>query len=116
MQFSIQQQIEEVEREIALREDVYQRKYIGRDKSRGEFHLARMRAVLKSLEWARDNREDVIAWIRAGKDGNKVIGSKTVFSATRNGPVTTTYFLGDDEFATARELIAAYEAQKSKAA
>lgn len=49
-------------------------------------------------------------------DGAKTIGSKTVFSATRNGPVTTTYFLGDDKFATARELIAAYEAQKSKAA
>lgn len=37
-----------------------------------------------------------------------------MFSETRNGPVTTRYFLGDDEFATAKELIAAYEAQKSK--
>jgi hypothetical protein len=28
--------------------------------------------------------------------------------------VTITYFLGDDKFSTAKELIAAYEAQKSK--
>ena len=66
--FSINQQIEEVEREIAIREDVYQRKYIGRDQSRGEFHLARMRAVLRTLEWSRDNREAVIEWIRSKKE------------------------------------------------
>jgi hypothetical protein len=65
--FSIQQQIEEVEREIALREDVYKRHYTGSNKSRGEYFLARMRAVLKSLWWNRDNREDVIEWIKAGK-------------------------------------------------
>ena len=55
--FSIQQQIEEVEREIALREDVYKRHYTGSNKSRGEYFLARMRAVLKTLEWNRDNRD-----------------------------------------------------------
>jgi hypothetical protein len=65
--FSIQQQIEEVEREIALREDVYKRKYTGSNKSRGEFYLARMRAVLKTLEWNRDNRETVIEWIKSKK-------------------------------------------------
>jgi hypothetical protein len=65
--FSIQQQIEEVEREIALREDVYKRHYTGSNKSRGEFYLARMRAVLKTLEWNRDNRETVIEWIKSKK-------------------------------------------------
>jgi len=52
---SLPQQIEEVEREIAMREDVYKRKYAGRDASRGEFHLNRMRAVLQSLRWLADN-------------------------------------------------------------
>lgn len=51
MRFSIAQQIEEVEREIALREDVYKRKYTGRDQARGEFHLGRMRAALQSLSF-----------------------------------------------------------------
>jgi len=52
--YSIGQQIEEVEREIAMREDVYKRRYIGRDKSKGEFFMARMRAVLKTLQWLQD--------------------------------------------------------------
>lgn len=52
---SLAQQIEEVEREIALREDVYKRKYTGRDQSRGEFHLNRMRAVQQTLTWLAEN-------------------------------------------------------------
>src|SRR5579863_1305956 len=69
--FSIGQQIEEVEREIALREDVYKRKYTGRDKSRGEFHLARMRAVLKTLKWLRDNETDVRGYVIAKVEARK---------------------------------------------
>lgn len=65
--FSLAQQIEEVQREIAMREDVYKRKYSGRDQSRGEFHLARMRAVLKTLEWLREHETDVRGYIEAKK-------------------------------------------------
>ncbi len=65
--FSLSQQIEEVEREIALRVDVYKRKYIGRDQSRGEYHLARMRAVLATLQWLRENETDVRAYAAATK-------------------------------------------------
>jgi hypothetical protein len=67
MRVSVAQQIEEVEREIALREDVYKRKYVGRDQSRGEFHLNRMRAVLATLRWLQENVTDVRAYIEAKK-------------------------------------------------
>ena len=55
MRVSLAQQIEEVDREIAMREDVYKRKYTGRDQSRGEFHLTRMRAVRLTLAWLAEN-------------------------------------------------------------
>lgn len=67
MRFSLPQQIEEVEREIAMREDVYKRKYTGRDKSRGEFHLARMRAVLTTLRWLAANKDDIRVAVAAKK-------------------------------------------------
>jgi hypothetical protein len=64
---SLAQQIEEVEREIALREDVYKRKYTGRDRSRGEFHLARMRAVLATLQWLAAEEATIRAYVAAKK-------------------------------------------------
>lgn len=71
MKASLSQQIEEVDREIALREDVYKRKYTGRDQSRGEFHLDRMRAVKATLEWLRDNETDVRAFVIAKVEARK---------------------------------------------
>lgn len=67
--FSIVQQIEEVEREIALRKNVYPR-LVHRGEMRqsvADYHMARMAAVLRTLEWSRDNRESVIALIRSRK-------------------------------------------------
>jgi hypothetical protein len=54
---SLNQQIEEVEREIALRERVYPRQ-ISSGKMRqsvADYHIARMRAVLLTLQWAQKN-------------------------------------------------------------
>jgi hypothetical protein len=53
-------------------------------------------------------------------DGEKVVGTKTDYAATRTSPIKTTYALGDlgsgvilaGEFDTAKDFIAAYEAQK----
>lgn len=51
-------------------------------------------------------------------DGEKVIGWKSEGCEARGSAIKTTYSLvGSDQFfSTAKELIAAYEAQKSKAA
>ena len=65
--FSIQQQIEEVEREIALRKTVYPRRVQNGQmrQSVADYHRARMEAVLRTLEWSRDNRPAVIEWIKS---------------------------------------------------
>ena len=51
MSFSLHQQIEEVEREIKLRKEVYPRLVINAKmrQSIADFHLARMEAVLATL-------------------------------------------------------------------
>ncbi len=52
MNFSIRQQIEEVEREIALRKQVYP-SWVARGKMRQsieDFHMGRMEAVLATLQ------------------------------------------------------------------
>lgn len=56
---SIGQQIEEVEREIKQRERVYPRLVsAGKLKSAyADYQVQRMTAVLKTLEWVRDNRD-----------------------------------------------------------
>ena len=46
-------------------------------------------------------------------DGEKVVGQKITHAETRTSGETTVYFLGDQKFATARELVAAYEAARS---
>ncbi len=45
-------------------------------------------------------------------DGEKVVGQKITHAETRTSGETTRYFLGDSEFATAKEFVAAYEASK----
>ena len=49
-------------------------------------------------------------------DGEKVVGQKITHAETRTSGETTRYFLGDQEFATAKEFVAAYEAEKEAAA
>ena len=56
MKFSLDQQIEEVEREINMRESVYPG-WIARGKIRrsaAEYHMDRMRAVLETLKGLKD--------------------------------------------------------------
>jgi hypothetical protein len=58
MLFSIHQQIEEVMREIRLRNEVYPNLIAKRQmrQSVAGYHLARMRAVLRTLEELRDEK------------------------------------------------------------
>lgn len=66
---SISQQIEEVEYELEQRKKVYERIISNHPSRRSElaYHTLRMEGVLESLQWNRDNRADVIEWIKAGK-------------------------------------------------
>jgi len=54
---SLAQQIEEVEREIALREKVYPNQVrMGKmRRSVADFHIERMRATLRTLQWVMKN-------------------------------------------------------------
>ncbi len=59
----IEQQISEVQRELALRRNVYPG-FVARGKMRqgeADEHIARLEAVLTTLMWLRDNR----AWVLA---------------------------------------------------
>jgi len=59
LSFSLNQQIEEVEREIALRKKVYPHQVARRlmRQSVADYHMARMRAVLETLEQLHDQRQ-----------------------------------------------------------
>ncbi len=61
MKFSISQQIEEVEREIALRRDVYARSVAaGRMRqSVADYHLGRMQAALDTLRWVQKHSAEL---------------------------------------------------------
>jgi hypothetical protein len=57
MKISFAQQIEEVEREIRLRNDVYPR-WVSSGKMRqsvADYHMKRMQAVLETLLWLQTN-------------------------------------------------------------
>ena len=63
MKVSLQNQIREVEREIALRKQVYP-SWVARKKMRqgeADEHLARMQAVLATLEWLAANEAAIKA-------------------------------------------------------
>jgi hypothetical protein len=60
---SLAQQIEECEREIALRNGVYPR-MVSSGKMRqsiADYHMARMKAVLATLEWLQKNEAAIKA-------------------------------------------------------
>lgn len=63
---SIGAQIEEAEREIRLREGVYPRQ-VSSGKMRqsvADMHLARMRAILRTLQWLQANEETIRAVVK----------------------------------------------------
>jgi len=57
MKISLSQQIEEVKRELAYRGNVYPRLVSSGKLRKGEadYHVERMQAVLKTLEWLEQN-------------------------------------------------------------
>lgn len=60
---SIGQQIEEVQRELEKREQVYPRLIDAKKMKRSvaEYHVERMRAVLRTLEWVQAHRDQLHA-------------------------------------------------------
>ncbi len=63
MKISLAQQIEEVMREISLRNRVYPHQ-VSTGKMRqsvADYHLARMAAVRQTLEWLQENEEQIKA-------------------------------------------------------
>jgi hypothetical protein len=78
VKFSLTQQIEEVERELKMRGEVYPqlvRKGSMRQ-SVADYHMGRMRAVLETLNWLSDNRTKVIEQLRKGAELVADAGSK----------------------------------------
>ena len=61
-EFTLQQQIQCVDRELAMRMKVYPRQVsTGKMKhDDAEFHISQMRAVLKTLQWLEKNRAVII--------------------------------------------------------
>lgn len=58
MKISLDQQIEEVERELAFRADVYPRQVTSGKmrQSIADYHVARMKAALATLQWLKKHR------------------------------------------------------------
>lgn len=66
MKFSLNQQIEEIEREVRLRESVYPRQ-IAEGKMRqsiADYHLGRLKAALATLQWVRDHEAAIRAAVK----------------------------------------------------
>lgn len=73
MKISIQAQIEEVDRELALRAKVYPnqvRRGLMRQ-SVADLHIERMKAVRATLEWLAENEAAARAYVTAKKDSQQ---------------------------------------------
>lgn len=76
---SLDQQISEVKRELALRSAVYPGLVAKKKMRQGEadLHVARMTAALKSLEWMRDHRAEIVSTIeRASSMGAQLAAAE----------------------------------------
>ena len=74
MTFTIMQQIEEAEREIKMRVNVYPR-WVGSGKMKqdeADLHLARMKSILKTLVWLRDNKDTIKEKLTSSKTLDEV--------------------------------------------
>jgi len=73
MTVSLAQQIEEVERELSARASVYARMYIKGTlrQSHGEFYEMRMQAVLKTLQWLKENEREIREFVAARKEATE---------------------------------------------
>lgn len=73
MPVSINQQIEEVERELQLRRTVFPRLVAKRrySQSEADYLMRRMEAVLDTLRWCRENRDACVAFIQQKESSNE---------------------------------------------
>jgi hypothetical protein len=70
---SLTQQIDEIERELTMRRDVYPR-WVAQHKIResvAAYQMARMEAVLKTLQWLHRNEDKIKATV-GGEDAREV--------------------------------------------
>lgn len=73
MKISLHQQIDEVERELKMREEVYPRQ-VSSGKLRqsiADYQIDRLKAVKVTLEWLRDNETDVRGFVVAKIEARK---------------------------------------------
>lgn len=67
MRFSLAQQVEEVQRELALRDGFY-RAQVAAGRTRNplaEYHIARLKAALGTLQWLAEHETHVCAYVAA---------------------------------------------------
>jgi len=103
---------------IAAHKDaVIHRRQVGNDVAPlivGDDHLGEFGRELDALG---DHPDTRFRPVRAGDDAadivDKVVGAKSVWVKTGKSRAETTYSLGDQTFDTAKDFIAAYEAQKA---
>ncbi len=88
MKVSIGSQIDEVKRELEERERVYPRLIASRKlrQSVADYQMDRMRSVLATLEWLRDNETDIRAAVAAIKERRKQPDQK--IEADKSGDAT----------------------------
>jgi hypothetical protein len=70
-EFTLRMQIKAVEREIALRTNVYPRQVAASKMSQADadMHVREMRAVLQTLQWLETNREKITSAVKGLPDG-----------------------------------------------
>lgn len=71
MAISIIGQIDEAERELAMRQSVYPRRVSAGKMRQGESEMLmqRQEAIIATLKWCRDNEADIRAFVTARKAG-----------------------------------------------
>lgn len=69
-EFTLQQQIQCVDRELSMRQKVYPRQVsTGKMKADdAEYHISQMRAVLKTLQWLEKNRTVIMGAVEKAKE------------------------------------------------
>ena len=69
MKFNLRQQIEEIDRELRKRAEVYPRwVHAGKIKqSQADYHIARLEAVRHTLEWLQENETEIRAYVEQRK-------------------------------------------------
>lgn len=82
MKISLNQQIDEVSRELEQRDRVYPRQVASgaMRQSIADYQVARMSAVKTTLEWLRENETDVRAYVAAKAEAKKLPTTELMMS------------------------------------